>query len=145
VTPRAEGGFLVVRTGARRVGLELAQVIEVIQVSAVHPVPSQEPAVRGVVNVNGRIMAVVHLGALLESGICPPASGDLIVVVVTVDGLRVCLEIDDAEVVVREPALPVPPGSTLPWAIGVARHADELVPLLDLTALSARFIEVMTA
>ena len=53
-----------------------------------------------------------------------------------------CLEIDDAEVVVRQPAMPVPPGSTLPWAIGVARYSEELVPLLDLTALSSRFMEV---
>jgi len=42
---------------------------------------------------------------------------------------------------VREAALPVPPGSALPWAIGVARHPDGLVPLLDLAALSARFME----
>ena len=60
---------------------------------------------------------------------------------VTVEGRRIGLEIDDAELVVREPALPVPPGSTLPWAIGVARHPEGLVPLLDLTALSARFME----
>ena len=142
---RASGGFLLVRTGSRRVGLELRQVIEVIHVSAVHPVPSREPAMRGVVNVNGRIMAVVHLGALLEARTCPPASGDIVVVVVMVDGLRVCLEIDAAEVVVRQPALPVPAGSALPWAIGVARHEDGLVPLLDLAALSARFIEVSPA
>jgi hypothetical protein len=82
----------------------------------------------------------VHLGALLESGSCPARAGDL-VVVVTVDGRRVCLEIDDAELVVHEPALPIPQGSTLPWAIGVARHPDGLVPLLDLTALSLRFME----
>ena len=56
---------------------------------------------RGVVEVRGRIVPVVHLGALLESGSCPARSGDL-VVVVTVDGRRVCLEIDDAELVVRE-------------------------------------------
>jgi chemotaxis signal transduction protein len=74
-------------------------------------------------------------------GPCPPASGDLAVVVM-VEGRRVCLEIDDAEVVVRQPAMPVPPGSSLPWAIGVARYSEELVPLLDLTALSSRFIEV---
>lgn len=141
---RANGGFLLVRTGSRRVGLELAHVLEIIQVAAVHPVPSREPAVRGVANVNGRMMAVVHLGALLDAGGCPPGRGDL-AVVVTVDGLRVCLEIDDAETVVREPALPVPPGATLPWAIGVARHPEGLVPLLDLSALSARFIEAESA
>ncbi len=103
--------------------------------------PSQEPSVRGVVQVNGRILLVVHLGALLKSGPCPGASGDLAVVVM-LEGRRVCLEIDDAEVVVREPAMPVPPGSSLPWAIGVARYSEELVPLLDLTALSSRFMEV---
>lgn len=141
---RAGGGFLLVRTGNRRVGLELAQVVEVIQIGPVHRVPSREPAVRGVADVGGRIVPVVHLGALLEAGACPERAGDL-VVVVTVDGRRVCLEIDDAEVVVREPALPVPRGSTLPWVIGVARHPEGLVPLLDLTALSSRFMEASSA
>jgi chemotaxis signal transduction protein len=138
---RAQGGFLLVRTAGRRVGLELAHVVEVIQIGGVHPVPSQEPSVRGVVRVNGRILLVVHLGALLEAGRCPGPPGDLALVVM-LEGRRVCLEIDDAEVVVRQPAMPVPPGSSLPWAIGVARYSGELVPLLDLTALSSRFMEV---
>ena len=129
------------RTAGRRVGLELAHVVEVIRIDGVHPVPSQERSVRGVVQVHGRILPVVHLGALLEAGPCPPAAADLAVVVV-LEGRRLCLEIDDAEVVVRQPAMPVPPGSALPWAIGVARYSEELVPLLDLTALSSRFIEV---
>lgn len=137
---RSQGGFLLVRIGGRRVGLELAQVLEVTQVASVHPVPSREPAVRGVAHVHGRIVPVVHLGALLDTVACPARAGDLVVMVM-VDGRRVCLEIDEAEVVVREPALPVPPGSVLPWAIGVARHPDGLVPLLDLTALSSRFME----
>jgi purine-binding chemotaxis protein CheW len=141
---RAGGGFLLVRTGNRRVGLELAHVVEVIQVGPVHRVLSREPAVRGVVDLRGRIVPVVHLGALLEAQTCPARAGDL-VVVVTLDGRRVCLEIDDAELVVREPALPVPPGSTLPWAFGVARHAEGLVPLLDLAALSSRFTEALSA
>jgi chemotaxis signal transduction protein len=137
---RERGGFLLVRTGSRRVGLELAQVTEVMQLGTVHPVPSREPAVRGVAEVHGRIVPVVHLGALLDAAACPAVVGDL-AVLVTVDGRKVCLEIDEAEVVVREPALPVPPGSSLPWAIGVARHPDGMVPLLDLTALSSRFVE----
>jgi chemotaxis signal transduction protein len=141
---RAEGGFLLVRTGNRRVGLELSHVVEVLQIGPVHPVPSREPSVRGVTTVNGRIVPVLHLGALLDFAACPSAAGDLMVVV-TVDGRRVGLEIDDAEVVVREPALPVPPGATFPWAIGVARHPEGLVPLLDLTALSSRFMEASSA
>jgi chemotaxis signal transduction protein len=138
------GGFLLVRTGRRRVGLALSHVVEVTQIGSVHPVPSVEPAVRGVVALHGRIVPVVHLGALLEAAACPPAGGGL-VVVVALDGGRICLEVDDAEIVVREPALPVPPGSTLPWAIGVARHPEGLVPLLDLDALSSRFTEASSA
>lgn len=141
---RAGGGFLLVRTGGRRVGLQLAHVIEVIHIGAVHPVPSREPAVRGVTPVHGRIIPVLHLGALLDLVECPATVGDL-VVVVAIDGRRVALEIDDAEVIVHEPALPVPPGASFPWAIGVARHADGLVPLLDLTALSSRFMEASSA
>ena len=138
---RAQQGFLLVRTGGRRVGLELPHVVEVIQIGGVYPVPSRDRSIRGVVQVHGRILPVVHLGALLEAGPCPPTSGDLVVVVM-LEGRRVCLEVDDAEVVVRQPAMPIPAGSGLPWAIGVARYSDELVPLIDLAALSSRFIEV---
>ena len=137
---RAHGGFLLVRTGDRRVGLELAHVIEVTQLGPVHRVPTRESAVRGVAEIHGRMMPVVHLSTLLHGGTCPQPAGD-IGVVVTVEGRQICLEVDEADVVMREPALPVPPGSTLPWAIGVARHPEGLVPLLDLAALSARFME----
>jgi chemotaxis signal transduction protein len=141
---RAAGGFLLVRTGRRRVGLALSHVVEVTQIGLVHPVPSVEPAMRGVAAVNGRMVPVVHLGALLEAIACPPSSSDM-VVVVALDGRRICLEVDDAEIVMREAALPVPPGSTLPWAVGVARHPEGLVPLLDLEALSSRFTEASSA
>ncbi|HEX7337074.1 MAG TPA: chemotaxis protein CheW [Gemmatimonadales bacterium] len=140
----AGGGFLLVRIGGRRVGLELAHVIEVTQVGAIHPVPTLEPAVRGVAALHGRLVPVIHLGAWLDGGGCPPIAGDLVAVVI-VDGRRVCLEIDDAEAVLREPALPVPPGSTLPWAVGVARHPEGLVPLLDLAALGSHFREAASA
>lgn len=137
---RAAKGFLLVRAGGRRVGLELSHVIEVTQLGSVHPVPSIEPAVRGVAAVQGKMVPVIHLGALLEGAAYPPVAGDLGVVVM-VDGRRLCLEVDEAEVLVRDAPLPVPKGATLPWAVGVARHAGGLVPLLDLPALSSRFME----
>jgi hypothetical protein len=49
--------------------------------------------------------------------------------------------VDDAELLVRDRALAVPPGPAFPWAEGVARHDGRLVPLLDLLALTARFME----
>ena len=137
---RKEGGFLLVRAGQRRVGLPLSQVVEVTQLGPVYPVPSGEPAVRGVVAVQGRMIPVVHLGALLEGLPCP-AKTEHLGVIVMLDDRRLCLEIQEAEIIVREPAMPVPPGETLPWAIGVARHEDGLVPLLDLPALGSRLME----
>jgi chemotaxis signal transduction protein len=137
---RRVAGFLLVRTGSRRVGLELSHVVEVTDIGVVHPVPAIDPALRGVAAVHGQMVPVVHLGALLEARPCPPRAGSL-AVLIAVEGRRMCLEVDDAEIVVREPALPVPPGATLPWAVGVARHPDGLVPLLDLFALSSRFVE----
>lgn len=132
--------FLLVRTGGRLVGLEVAHLVEVIPLGEVHSVPVMEPAVRGLVAVRGRTVPLVHLGALLDGVPAPPAVSSA-GVVVAVDGRRVCLEIDSAEILVREPALPVPPGETLPWAVGVARHAGTLVPLLDLPAVSSRLME----
>jgi len=137
---RKVGGFLLVRAGGRMVGLPLVQVLEVISIGEIHPVPVVEPAMRGLVAVHGRTMPLVHLGALLERLPCPPTGGGQ-GVVIAVDGRRVCLEIEEAEILIREAPLPVPPGETLPWAIGVARHAGGLVPLLDLPAISSRLME----
>jgi chemotaxis signal transduction protein len=134
------GGFLLVRTGSRKVGLELSHVVQVTEIGAVHPVPAIDPALRGSAAVHGRMVPVVHLGALLEAKLCPPRNGNLGVLIV-VDGRYMCLEVDEAEIVVRQAALPVPPGTTLPWAVGVARLPDGLVPLLDLSLVSSRFLE----
>ena len=134
------GGFLLVLVGQRRVGLLVEQVLEVVQLGEVHPVPVMETAVRGLVAVHGRMLPLVHLASLLEGRLTPVGSGN-IGVVVNISGRRVCLEVEDAEVLVRETGLPVPPGETLPWAVGVARHAQGLVPLLDLSALSSRLTE----
>ena len=137
---RPVNGFLLVRVGDRRMGLQLGHVLEVVQLGEVHPVPVMEAAVRGLVAVHGRMLPLVHLASLLEGRRFPAAPGTM-GVVVSVGGRRVCLEIEDAELLVREPVLPVPAGETLPWAIGVARHAEGLVPLLDLPALSSRLTE----
>jgi chemotaxis signal transduction protein len=141
---RTVGGFLLVLTGKRRVGLPLSEVLGVVSLGKVRPVPVIDPAMRGVVSVHGRMVPLVHLAALLGGGDCPLAQSS-VGVVVSVKGHRVCLEVDEAEIIVREPALPVPPGEALPWAVGVARHANQLMPILDLTALSSRLMEAASS
>ncbi len=136
---RLDAAYLVVRVGGRRVGLALTSVVEVLEPGPAFPVPSLGPAVRGVTAVRGTLLPVVDLGALLADRPCGATRGDA-AVVVQVDGRRICFAVDDAEEQHRG-GLPVPAGSALPWAAGVARHREELVPLLDLTALGARIME----
>ena len=133
-------GWLLVRAGGRRVGLKLDQVVEVLDLGPVHPVPSVDPAVRGVTSSRGRIVPLVHLATLL--GGTGGAGGTA--VLVQIDTGRVCVEVDDAEEVLHEPGLPVPPDVSLPFAVAVARRPDGIVPLLDLTAVGARIAETAT-
>jgi len=137
-------GHLLVRAGTRVVGLPLAQVVEVLDPGAAFPVPSIEPAVRGVSVIRGRILPLVHLGALLEGRACPAEKSEL-GVLVELGGRRLCLEIEAAESVLYERGMPVQTGSALPWAAGVARTETGLIPLLDLAALGARFSETSAA
>lgn len=139
----ARDGYLLVKAGGRSVGLALDQVIEVLDPGDAFPVPAIEPAVRGVTRVRGRIMPLVHLGALLEGSRCPVERGDT-AVVVELSGRRVCLEVESAESVLPGAGLPVPPDADMPWAVAVARTEAGLLPLLDLTALGARITEAVT-
>jgi chemotaxis signal transduction protein len=136
--------WLLVRAGARRVGLALTDVVEVLDPEPVYPVPSREPAVRGVTTARQGIVPLVHLGALLDGSGCPERRAET-TILVRVDGRPLCLEVDDAEEVLSERGHPVPPGATLPFAAAVARLPEGLVPLLDLTALVARISETTSA
>jgi hypothetical protein len=86
---------------------------------------------------------LVHLASLLDER-ASAGSGGGIAVMVRLAGRRVCLEVDQAEEVLREPGLPVPHDVSLPFAVAVARQADGIVPLLDLTAVGARISETAT-
>ncbi|MGN6391142.1 MAG: chemotaxis protein CheW [Gemmatimonadales bacterium] len=140
----AGAGHLLVRANQRLVGLPLTQVVEVLDPGAAFPVPSTEPAIRGVAVVRGRILPLLHLGALLEGTGYPDARSEL-GVLIDLAGRRVCLEVEAAETVLYEPGLPVAPGAGLPWAAGVARTEHGLIPLLDLTALGTRITEASAA
>ena len=136
-------GYLLVQVEGRPYGLPLARVVEVGDLGEVLDVPRALAAVRGVTPLRGRLVPLVHLGALLGQRAAPPERGRAVVVVELGTGgeggvRRVALEVDDADDVVREAALPLPRGESLPWASGVARRKGALVPILDLEALGNR-------
>jgi purine-binding chemotaxis protein CheW len=137
-------GHLLVRAGGRLVGLPLDRVVEVVEPGAVFPVPSREPAVRGVAIIRGRIVPLVHLGALLEDAGCPSERSDT-GILVDLSGRWLCFEVEEAQTVLYRAGLAASPGAALPWAAAIARTGDGLVPLLDLAALGARMMEATAA
>src|SRR2546430_16543499 len=76
---------------------------------------------RGLTPVRGRLVPLVHLGALMSDR-APPAERGHTAVLVEIgagEGVRrVAFEVEAAEDGGREAALPVPPGESLPWAPG---------------------------
>ncbi len=119
-------GYLLVRADGKAYGLPLARVLEVGDLAEVLAVPRALAAMRGLTPLRGRLVPVVHLGALMGEREPPAERGRAAVLVLLGDD------------VVREAALPVPRGESLPWASGVARRRGVLVPILDLDALGDR-------
>ena len=130
-------GYLLVRADGKSYGLPVARVLEVGDMGQVMDVPRALPAVRGLTPLRGRLVPLVHLGALLGDR-SPPVERGRAAVLVELRGRYVALEVDDADEVVREDPLPVPRGQSLPWAAGVARQRGVLVPILDLDLLGDR-------
>ena len=132
-------GYLLVQVEGARYGLPLGPVLQVDDLGEVMDVPRVLPAMRGLTPVGGRLVPLIHLGALLGSR-TPPVERGLATVLVHLGGRErlVALEVDDADEVVREAVLPAPPGESLPWASGVARREGRLVPILDWTVLEER-------
>ena len=132
-------GYLLVRADGRQYGLPIEEVVEVVDRAAPEPVPGGQRAVRGVVKVRGQMLPVVHLGALLNDRI-PPEEETGTMVVTRFSDRRVAFEVDDADAVVRDLPIPVPPGSELPLASGLAHYHDALIPVLDVELLGARLV-----
>jgi chemotaxis signal transduction protein len=138
-------GYLLVRSEGKAYGLPVARVLEVGDATEVLHVPRTLPAVRGLTPLRGRLVPLIHLGALLTGSDAPAAPSGapgtvrtVVLVELGAGGRQVAFEVDDADAVVREQPLPVPRGQTLPWAAGVAEQEGGLVPILDLDALGDR-------
>jgi len=132
-------GFLVVRTDRGRLGLALGDVVEVAVAEGVTQVPGRHRAVRGVVQLRGRLVPLVHLRAILTDTE-PPAEISDTCVLATCAGRAVALEVDEVDTIVPDPPEPVPSGWRIPWVVGVARRRGDVIPVVDAAALAGRLV-----
>ncbi len=81
-------GYLLVRVAGKAYGLPVGRVLEVGDASEVLTVPRKLPAVRGLTPLRGRLVPLIHLGALLSGTAAPadPVAGVRTVVLVEIGG-----------------------------------------------------------
>src|SRR5258708_5696351 len=107
-------GYLLVRSEGKSYGLPVARVLEVGDATEALAIPRTLPAVRGLTPLRGRLVPLIHLGALLKGSEAPQAAGTAVRTVVLVElgasGRQVAFEVDDADAVVREEPVPVAGG-----------------------------------
>ncbi len=134
--------------GSERFGLPLAAVREVVNPAATSRVPRAPSAVRGIMNLRGRVVTVVDLAQLLGISGAPPSQAgpptgkvvlldrgrrDLGLLVGEVDGVHPLEDISPA------------PGEALPSIRGVAHTARGAVTVLESDGLDRQIVALFKA
>jgi purine-binding chemotaxis protein CheW len=134
---RGVADVLVFRVGGERFGVDLGAVEEALDLGGVHHVPEMPPAMLGVVTVRDALTPVYSprdaLGVELARGECA--------LVFRCGRLRVAISVDDVDDIMtidlsdlRDVPVTESGAGVL---LGVARHADALLALVDADALLA--------
>ena len=137
-------GLLVVRSSGRSMAVRVEEVIEVGDRGVWQVVPSRLPAMRGVVVVRGRLVPLIHLGALVGAQAAPPIPSPLMVVADS-RGLWVALEVDEVDSAPASDLLPGHQAGGLPGlSAGTLERDGKWIPVLNLEALARRWQEPAT-
>lgn len=124
-------------------GVPIEKVKEIVRVPEITPVPETPEFVEGVINLRGKIIAVIDMRKRLGA---PPASGGgreraNRVLILELDGKTVGLIVDSASEIMKIPADSIEPPPELVASIGaeyitgVGKLDDKLVVMLDLSRL----------
>jgi len=124
-------------------GLPVSLVQEIIRVAEITQVPRAPRAVKGVINLRGKVIPVIDLRRQLGLGEVEPGRATRIVVV-TFEGRLLGLLVDSAQQVLRVPvsSIEAAPEEVVEidsnYIRGVAKLEDRLIILIDLGTVLAR-------
>jgi len=137
-------GLLVLRSSDRTMAMKVEDVIEVGDRGAWQVVPAHLPAMRGVTLIRGRLVPLLHLGALVEGEPAPPHPSPLIVVAASREQW-VALEVDAVDSAPSRDVLADESAGGLPGlSAGALRREGKWIPVLNLEALARRWQEPAT-
>ncbi len=128
------------RLAGHEYALPLVEVVEIVRMVAIDPIPHAPPFLLGAINLRGRVLPVMDLRVRL--GLPARAPGlDARIVVAAVDGQLVGLVVDETNGLLSLSPDSVQPPPELagpqPAVSGVARAQDGLISILDLARLCA--------
>jgi len=141
-SPSAPGKFLTFVVAGEEYGIEILRVHEIIGVLPITRIPRMPRALRGVVNLRGKVIPIVDLRAALGLP-ADRSSGsntaiETCIVVVQVRGSQVGALVDAVSEVVSisadqiDPAPPFTDSSNTPCLLGIARAGDRVRLLLNM-------------
>ena len=126
--------YLIVRIGGRPVALPATQVGSVVEIDEIAPVPRAPAHVAGLFALRSRVLTVIDTRASL---CLPPAEQAKLAnaAIVSHEGHSYALLVDEVDDVI-EAGAPEPSPAVLEsnWAfaaLGVIRHGDSVLPVLD--------------
>ena len=131
------------RIGRETLGLPISLVREIVRVPEITPVPSAPPPIEGVINLRGKIIAVIDMGKRFGEAPIERNSKSRIVVV-ELEQRLVGLLVNSASEVLRiapseiEAPQNLFPDEDMNYVTGVGKLKDRLIILLDLNRLLQR-------
>jgi len=126
--------YLIVRIAERPVALPAAQVGSVVEIDEIAPVPRSPAHVAGLFALRSRVLTVIDTRASL---CLPPADQTKLAnaAIVGHDGHSYALLVDEVDDVIEAGVPETSPAVLEPnWAsaaLGVVRHGDTILPVLD--------------
>lgn len=129
--------LLMFRVGAELFAFELVAAEEAVELECVHEVPDMPEAMRGVIDLRGRLVPVYSPAGTLR---VPHAPNGGVLVLMRSGERRVALVVDDVEDVIvldRTMLRPPPSADTDSLVLGVAFIGDALVTVVDAHVLVA--------
>src|SRR6202049_5303723 len=124
--------------GRETLGLPISLVREIVRVPEITPVPNAPPHIEGVINLRGKIIAVIDLGKRFGEAAIERTSKSRIVVVEMEERLVGLLVNSASEVLRLSPSEIEAPQNVFPneknsYVTGVGKLQDRLIILLDLS------------
>ncbi|MBE5842715.1 MAG: purine-binding chemotaxis protein CheW [Butyrivibrio sp.] len=140
-----EKRYIVFNVGKEIYGIDVTCVNTIIQMPIITRVPSAPNCFSGIINLRGEIISVMSLNKRLNSNMDTFTKDTRVIILdlgngslmgVIVDGVREVMIIDETDI--EDPSPFLKEGESL--VRGVAKKGDELISILEVTALIKREI-----